>query len=84
MITANELKNKGVSAIEHSLKNSTEVAITVRGSVKYVAMRVEHYDELKLAELEKDYHKALDDVKNGERSFETAKEHLARLWPKST
>ena len=37
MISANDLKVKGVKAIEEALSDQPEAALTVRGQVKYVA-----------------------------------------------
>jgi len=36
IITANELKTKGISALENALKSDGEAIITVRGKDKYV------------------------------------------------
>lgn len=52
MITANDIKTKGVKAIEAELEHSGRVGITVRGKVKYVVMSVEEYDEVREKELD--------------------------------
>ena len=43
-ITANQLKVKGISAIEANLETSHELVITVRGKEKFVVMDMEHYN----------------------------------------
>ncbi len=81
MITANELKTRGVKAIEEQLKESDRTGITVRGKVKYVAMTVEQYDRLREAEISLAYHEVMKEYKGGDYIAETAEEHIDRLWP---
>ena len=80
MITANEIKTRGVKAIEEHLKKSDRVGITVRGKVKYVVMPVESYDELRELELDKALAEVREDIKSGDYTIETAEEHAKRLW----
>jgi hypothetical protein len=80
MITANELKTKGIKAIEEQLAQTPEAAITVHGKVKYVAMTVEKYDEMRLAELEVAYLQCKKDIEEGNFTIETAEQHIERLW----
>ncbi len=65
MITANELKTKGIKAIEEQLAQSSEAAITVHGKVKYVIMTVEQFDKMRLAELEVAYMLCKKDIEDG-------------------
>ncbi len=81
MITANDLKTRGVKAIEEQLQESDRVGITVRGKLKYVAVTVEQYDLLREAEIKAAYHAVMKDYKEGRYTIETAEEHVARLWP---
>ena len=78
MITANELKIRGIKAIEDQLKDQPEVAITVRGRVKYVAMTMEQYEKMRMAELEMAYQQVIEDVKNG-RFTTSLEEHLKEV-----
>ncbi len=80
MLTANELKVRGVKAIEEHLKDAAEVPITVRGRVKYVAMSVEHYDALRASEILMAYQQTQEDIKHGAFKKETAEEHVKRVW----
>jgi len=52
IISANDLKIRGVDAIDEALQNQTEVAITDRGVLKYVVMSKERYQYLHERELE--------------------------------
>ena len=80
MITANELKTRGVTAIKEQLKNQDGVAITVRNKVKYVVITVEEFDRLREAELDLAIIEVENDIKNGNYTIETAEEHINRLW----
>ena len=46
-VTANELKTKGISAVESRLENDDEVLISVHGKDRYVVMTLEKYDRLR-------------------------------------
>lgn len=81
MITANELKTRGVKALEEQVAEGRRVGITVRGKLKYIVMEVEEYDELHEAHLMMDLERAKKDIANGDSVLETAEEHLKRLWP---
>lgn len=80
MITANELKTRGITAIKEQLKNQDEVAITVRNKVKYVIITVEEFDRLREAELDLAIIEVENDIENGNYTIETAEEHINRLW----
>lgn len=78
-ITANELKTKGVSAIESHLGENDELIITVRGKESYVVMNMEHYNYLRDCELEAALHQAKADVKSGDYVIESVNDHIKRL-----
>ncbi len=78
MITANELKIKGVKAIEDGLKDRYEVAITVRGKAKYVAMTIEQYEHMRMAELEMAYQQVMEDIREG-RYTTSLDEHFKEI-----
>ena len=80
MITANELKTRGVKAIAEVLEHREEVGITVRGKVKYVVMSVEEYDKKRFLELDLALREVEEDIKNGDYKKESAKDHIKRLW----
>jgi PHD/YefM family antitoxin component YafN of YafNO toxin-antitoxin module len=80
MLAANDLKVKGVKAIEEEMEHFDEVGITVRGKVKFVVMKVEKFDELREYELDKALAEARQDIKEGRFVIETLDEHIKRLW----
>ncbi len=52
VIVANDLKLKGVGAIDQALADRLEAPISVRGKVKYVVMKADQYHHLRECELE--------------------------------
>ena len=52
-ITANDLKTRGIAAIEASLAGGrTEAVVSVRGAERYVVMELAQYQRLRECELE--------------------------------
>ncbi|MGZ5026812.1 MAG: type II toxin-antitoxin system Phd/YefM family antitoxin [Methylobacter sp.] len=78
-ISANDLKTKGVSAIEAELANQPEVIIAVRGMDRFVVMDIERYHYLRGCELEAALAETRSDLAEGRFVKESAAEHLARL-----
>jgi hypothetical protein len=78
-ISANDLKTKGVSAIESALAMQTEAVISVRGKERFVIMNLEHYHYLRECELEAALAQTRADIAAGRLVKESAEEHLARL-----
>jgi len=78
-ISANDLKTKGVSAIEAVLAQQPEAIISVRGKERNVVMDVEHYQYLRECELESALAQTRVDLADGRFVKENAGEHLARL-----
>lgn len=66
MLSANEIKTKGVGAIEKQLQKLDQVGISVRGKVKYMVMRVEDYEELREARLLQAYEEVMKDIEKGD------------------
>lgn len=78
-ITANELKTKGVSAIEEVIGDAGEAVITVRGKERFVVMDMSHYNYLRECELEAALHQVQAEVKAGDFVIESVDEHLKRM-----
>jgi len=51
VVTANDLKTKGVSDIERLLQDAQEIVISVRGKPRYVVMDIAHDDFLREREI---------------------------------
>ena len=78
-ISANDLKTKGVKAIEDALLNQIEAPITVRGQVKYVVMSHAQYQHLRVCELEAALAESKADLEAGRFVKETVAQHIQRI-----
>ena len=78
-ITANQLKTKGVSAIQSKLAENHEVVITVRGKEKFIVMDMKHYNYLRECELDAALHQVKTDYEDGNFIKETVEDHIKRI-----
>jgi PHD/YefM family antitoxin component YafN of YafNO toxin-antitoxin module len=78
-ISANDLKVKGVSAIETALANQPEAIIAVRGKERFVVMDIAHYHYLRECELDAALAETRADLAAGRVVRESPEAHLARL-----
>jgi PHD/YefM family antitoxin component YafN of YafNO toxin-antitoxin module len=78
-ISANDLKTKGVAAIEAVLSEHAEAIVSVRGKDRFVVMDMAHYHHLRECELEAALAQSRADVAAGSFVQESPEAHLARL-----
>ena len=78
-ISANDLKTKGVAAIEAALNQAPEAIVSVRGKDRFVVMDLAHYQYLRECELDAALAETRADLAAGRFVEESAAEHLARL-----
>ena len=78
-ISANDLKTKGVSAIELALGSASEATISVRGKDKFVVMDMAQYHYLRECELDAALAQTRADMAAGRMVQESPEAHLARL-----
>ena len=78
-ISANDLKTKGISAIELALSTSPEAIVSVRGKDKFVVMEMAHYHYLRECELDAALAQTRADLAAGRMVQESPEAHLARL-----
>jgi prevent-host-death family protein len=78
-ISANELKTKGVAAIEAVLADHAEAIVSVRGRDRFVVMDVAHYHHLRECELDAALAQTRADLAAGRFVQESAQAHVARL-----
>ena len=81
-INANELKKRGVSAIESALLHDSDVAISVRGQTRFVVVNLDYFQQLREYELEKAVRDAKEDLAAGRFVVETAAQHKERIMAK--
>ena len=78
-LTANDLKTKGIAAIEAVLAERPEAIVTVRGKDRFVVMDIEQYHHLRECELEAALAESRADVAAGSYVKESAAEHVKRV-----
>lgn len=78
-LTANDLKTKGVAAIESILAEHSEAIVLVRGKERFVVMNIAQYHYLRECELEVALAEARADLVAGRFVQESPEEHVARV-----
>ena len=78
-ITANELKTKGIAAINKAVEANGEATITVRGQDRYVVMDFSTYNRLRICELEAALYETRRDVAEGKYVEESVEDHIKRI-----
>ena len=78
-VTANELKTRGISAVEDLLETEEEVIISVRGVDKYVVMGLEKYARFRESELAMAVKEARADYEAGRTITESVDGHMTRV-----
>ncbi len=78
-ISANDLKTKGISAIELALSNAPEAIVSVRGKDRFVVMEVAQYEYLRGCELDAALAETRADLAAGRVVQESPQAHLDRL-----
>lgn len=78
-LSANDLKTRGVAAIEALLATQPEAMISVRGKDRFVVMDVAHYHYLRECELDAALAQSQADIAAGRFVEESAAAHGARL-----
>lgn len=79
-LTTNDIKTRGVAAIEEALAHQPEAMISVRGKERFVVMEVAQYQYLRECELDAALAQSQADVAAGRYVVESARRHgFARL-----
>jgi hypothetical protein len=78
-ISANEIKTKGIAAIEAALVEASEAIVSVRGKDRFVVMDIAHYHYLRECELDAALAQTQADMTAGRFVQESPEAHLARL-----
>lgn len=78
-LTANDLKTKGVSAIEAVLAERHEAIVSVRGKDRFVVMDIAQYNYLRECELEAALAETRADIAAGRVVKDSATAHVKRV-----
>ncbi len=78
-LTANDLKTKGIAAIEAALEKQPEAIVSVRGKERFVVMEIAQYHYLRECELEAALAETRADVAAGRFVKESPASHVKRV-----
>lgn len=78
-LSANDLKTKGIAAIETILAEQPEAIITLRGKDRFVVMDLEHYQYLRECELEAALAESRTDIAAGRFVIDSVEAHVERI-----
>ncbi len=78
-LTANDLKTKGVAAIEALLAERPEAIISIRGKDRFVVMELAQYHYLRECELEAALAETRADIAAGRSVKESPAAHVKRV-----
>lgn len=78
-VSATELKQRGVAALEPVVAEAGSALITVRGRGRYVVMAIDEYHELRAANLEQAMRETRADYQAGRIVDRTIDGHVRRL-----
>ena len=78
-IVANDLKTRGIKAIEDALLGQLEAPVSVRGKVKYVVMSQQQYQYLRECELKAALAESKADLAGGSYVKQTVIQHIESL-----
>ena len=79
IISANDIKTKGVTLLDKLFESMSEVIINVRGKNKYVVIDIERYKLLRELELDRLYEETMSEIKEGRYTTQSVEEHLIEL-----
>jgi hypothetical protein len=78
-LTANDLKTKGIAAIEAVLAERPEAIVSVRGKERFVVMEIAQYHHLRECELEAALAETKADIAAGRFNKGTPAAHVKRV-----
>ncbi len=79
IITANELKTKGISIADNLAAQGLETIVTIRGEAKYVILPTKQYYALKEHELMSALAESKKDLKDGKYKKGSIEAHIKRI-----
>ena len=79
ILTANQLKQKGATALKDAILSDNEVIITVRGKSEYIVLPISAYNSLRECELEIALIESRKDIENNKFVEESVEEHIKRI-----
>ncbi|MCP5048675.1 MAG: type II toxin-antitoxin system Phd/YefM family antitoxin [bacterium] len=78
-VSANELKQKGVSLLDDVVGDQGEAIITVRGKSRYVVIDIDAYNKFREYELDAALAQTKKDLEEGNIIKESVEDHIKRI-----
>lgn len=78
-VTAQELKTKGMSALNEKTKKYGEIFITIRGEKSFAVLTIDQYNYLRECELEAALKESEADLANSRFAVKTVEDHIKDL-----
>lgn len=78
-MTANDLKIKGMAAVETNAEQGLETIVTVRGKEKYIILTMEQFNHLRECELTNALIETEKDLKSGNFHNGSVEDHIKRV-----
>ena len=79
IVSANDIKTKGVTLLDKLFEKASEVIINVRGKNKYVVIDIERYKQLRELELARLYEETMVEINEWRYETQSVEEHLSEL-----
>lgn len=79
VISANDLKVKGVSLLDSVMDENQSAIITVRGVEKYVVLKISDYNKIRELELDLAIQESKADIEAGRFHDDGIEEHMKRV-----
>ncbi len=79
LVTAQELKTKGMAVLGKKTRNFSETFITIRGEKSFVVLTMEQYNYLRECELEAALNESKADLANGKFKVKSVEGHIKDL-----
>lgn len=79
IVTAQELKTKGMAALNERAKKYSETFITIRGEKSFAVLTMEQYNHLRECELEAALKESEADLAKGKFAVKSVEKHIKDL-----
>lgn len=79
IVSANDLKIKGIKLIDSVVEENQSAIITVRGIEKYVVLKISDYNKIRELELDLAIQESKADIEAGRFHTDGIEEHMKRV-----
>ena len=79
IVTANQLKTRGIAALDSAAAETGEATVTMRGKQKYIVLTVKEYNRLRECELNTAVEESKKAIRDGRYTEESVEDHISRI-----